>query len=239
MERVTIDAVCTGRIEPFGPDGQPSAIRKSPVNGSVAVDANGLAGDEHGDPQHHGGLNKALHHYAFDHYELWRSELPEAESHFEHPAFFGENLSTTGMTESTVCVGDVYRAGTALLQVTEVRQPCWKLAHRSGIPELPLRVQQTGRTGWHYRVLEPGVIASGDTMTLEDRPRPEWTLARLLALLSSTPLDRDELRKMAALTELAAGQRAIAEKRLSTGRVEPWVRRLTVPGAEPLPGLDQ
>ena len=235
--QTVIDAICVGKIEAFGPDGQPSAIRKSPVSGPVTVSADGVAGDEHGDPAHHGGADKAVHHYAFDHYRLWAQEFPAAASHFERPAFFGENLSTTGMTEATVCVGDVYRAGTALLQVSEVRQPCWKLAHRSGVAALPLRVQETARTGWHYRVIEPGVIEPGGAMTLEDRPRPEWTLERVLTLLYATPMDRDELAQMAGLSELAEGQRSIASTRLATGRVEAWARRLTVPGAEPLPGL--
>ncbi|MFW5685702.1 MAG: MOSC domain-containing protein [Spirochaetota bacterium] len=238
MEQTVLDAVCTGTVEPFGPGGEPSAIRKSPAAGRITVNEYGVEGDAHGDPHHHGGLDKAVHHYAFDHYPLWRAEFPEAAHHFERPAFFGENLSTTGITEATVCVGDIYRVGTALLQVSEVRQPCWKLAHRSGVRELPLRLQETGRTGWHYRVIETGVIESGDPMTLEERPQPQWTLARLLTLLYTTPLDAEGLRGMATLPELAAGQRAIAEARLSSGRVEPWARRVTVPGTEPLPGLD-
>ncbi len=238
MAQVIIDAVCTGTVEQFGPHGEPSAIRKSPLSGSVVVNEDGFVGDEHGDPRNHGGAEKAVHHYPFDHYRLWQEDYPSAAHHFERPAFFGENVSTLGMTEATVCVGDVYRAGTALLQVSEVRQPCWKLAHRSGVRELPLRVQQTGRAGWFYRVIETGSIAPGDTMTLQERPRPDWTLLRLLMLLYTTPLDRESLREMTTLTELAPRQRSIADTRLTTGRVEPWARRLTVPGVAPLPGLD-
>ena len=229
MLRATIDAVCVGSADAFGPNGEPSAIRKRRVAGPVRVGAEGPAGDAHGDTVHHGGAEKAVHHYPFEHYRLWRTELPNAASHFEQPPFFGENISTTGLTEENVCVGDFFRAGTVLLQVSEVRQPCWKLAHRSGVPELARRVQETGRTGWFYRVVETGTIETGAIMELVDRPQPEWPLSRILRTLYRTPLDRGELEGMASLPELTAGQRGLAQRRLETGAVEPWERRLTIP----------
>jgi MOSC domain-containing protein YiiM len=226
---VTINAVCIAASVPFGPNGEPSAVRKVPVSGPIEVTALGLGGDAHGDTVHHGGAEKAVHHYAFEHYGSWSRCFPEASDHFQAPAFFGENISTTGVTEETICIGDVFRAGTTLLQVSEVRQPCWKLSHRCGVPGFSRRVQETGRTGWFYRVLEPGVIAAGDSMVLDARPRPDWPLARLLTLLYHAPLDQDELSAIAEVVELSAGQRAIAERRLATGEVEPWDRRLDGP----------
>ncbi len=229
LRSVTINAVCIATSVPFGPNGEPSAVRKVPVPGPVEVTAEGLRGDAHGDTVHHGGVEKAVHHYPFEHYRYWSQLFPAARDHFRAPAYFGENISTEGVTEETICIGDVFRAGTTLLQVSEVRQPCWKLSHRCGVPEFSRRVQETGRTGWFYRVLEPGVITAGDSMVLEARPRPDWPLSRLLTLLYATPLDPDELSAIAEVVELSAGQRAIAERRLATGGVEPWDGRLGGP----------
>ncbi len=233
---VRISSVHAGRPAPFGPSGEPSAIHKKPIPGRVAVTVAGLAGDGHGDTVHHGGADKAVHHYAFEHYELWRREYPQAQKHFREPGFFGENLSTAGVVERDVCVGDVYRVGSTILQVSEVRQPCWKLSYRCRLPEFSRRVQETGRTGWYYRVLEPGSLEAGDAMALDDRPHPDWPLSRVLGVLYETPLDRDELQAMTGLAELAAGQRALAERRLETGAVEEWEGRLAgsfEPGENP------
>ncbi len=223
---VRVSSVHVGMPARFGPSGEPSAIHKKPVSARVFVTAAGLEGDGHGDTIHHGGPDKAVHHYAFDHYEFWAQTYPQAQAHFRAPAFFGENLSTTGVVEADVCVGDVYRAGNAVLQVSEVRQPCWKLSHRCGVPGFARRVQDTGRTGWYYRVLEPGSLEAGDAIVLDDRPHPEWPLSRVLEALYVTPLDPHELRAMTALSELASGQRAVAERRLETGVVEEWDGRL-------------
>ncbi|MFW6368807.1 MAG: MOSC domain-containing protein [Spirochaetota bacterium] len=107
MLRATIDAVCVGTVSVFGPNGEPSAIRKHAVSGPVRIEGEGPVGegpagegpageapvsDAHGDTVHHGGPEKAVHHYAFEHYRLWQTELPDACAHFERPPFFGENI---------------------------------------------------------------------------------------------------------------------------------------------------
>lgn len=224
-----IDAVLTGRIGEFAPDGRDSAIRKSPADRPLMVTENGVAGDEHGDPVNHGGPDRAVHHYSFDNYEFWRSAFPEHADRFDAPGFFGENLTSRGFSEKDICVGDVYRLGSATLQVTQARQPCWKLAYRSGIPDLALQVQKEGRTGWFYRVLEPGEVSAGDELELLERPHPTWDLKRLLATMYLTPLNRRELEEIAVLPELTQGWREIASRRLETGRVESWESRVTIP----------
>src|SRR5262249_13045457 len=112
---VTIDAVLAARVQPFGPKGVPSGIAKMPVQGPLRVTTVGLAIDEQGDPKHHGGPEKALHHYPRDHYARWQDELAEAggdTSLLCHAGAFGENLTSTGLTEADVCVGDRFRLGT-------------------------------------------------------------------------------------------------------------------------------
>ncbi|MFW5843685.1 MAG: MOSC domain-containing protein, partial [Spirochaetota bacterium] len=229
MQDIIVTALLAGKPTTFGPGGRKSAIRKQPVTGPVAVGLRGLAGDAQADKKHHGGPDQAVHHYAYDHYERWLREYPEAVSELSAPGFFGENISTLGITEKDVCVGDRYRLGTAVLEVSQGREPCWKLARRIGRPEFARRVQELGATGWFYRILEAGSARGGDRLELLERPHPEWSVARLLEGYYLRPLDRDFLQGMAALPALSVGWRKKAQKRLDTGTVEPWSRRLTIP----------
>lgn len=215
----------TGRLAPLGPGGRVSGIDKKPAPGPWRIGAAGLLHDEVADARHHGGADKALHHYAFEHYPAWRAEIGERPA-LDAPGGFGENLSTQGWTEETVCAGDVVRFGGALLQVSQGRQPCYKLNLRFGLRDMALRVQQSGRTGWYYRVLEEGVAEPGDALVLVERPCPDWPLARLSALLYHDRRNREGLAGMAALAPLAENWRSLARKRLESGRVENWSARL-------------
>lgn len=218
-----------GRARAFGPNGEPSAIDKQPVTTALWLDRHGLAGDEQGDPRHHGGAEKALHHYAADHYAVWRQELPQLPAARLQVGAFGENVSTLGLTETNVCVGDVFGLGDARIQVSQARQPCWKLNLRFGPPDMATRVQRSGRTGWYYRVLEAGMVRPDDTLTLIERPCPDWPLARILHHFFVAPLDRATLRAIAALDTLSLSWRELAARRLATGQVESWHGRLTTP----------
>jgi len=225
-----IEAVLVGRAVPFGPNGEPSAIDKRACSAPVQVGLLGLDGDEQGDRVHHGGPDKAVHHYACDHYAAWRSELPAAAARFEHAGAFGENLGTRGLTEQDVCVGDIYRLGTARVQVSQARQPCWRLNLRFGVPDMARRMQTSGRTGWYYRVLEPGTVEAGAALSLEARPHPEWPLARLLHFLYVERLDFAALERIEALSVLAEGWRRLAARRLQNRAVEDWSSRVETPG---------
>lgn len=225
---LTIAAVATGTLAPLSPHTVTSGIDKQPVAGQVAVTYDGLAGDAQGDTRHHGGPEKAVHHYPRDHYAAWHAELGALPT-LSASAAFGENLSLTGLTEADVSIGDLFRAGTALLQISQGRQPCWRLNARFGVADMARRVQASGRTGWYYRVIEEGVIAPGDRLALVDRPAAAWTIARLCRTLYADPLNRDELREIAALPMLADGWRNLAASRLATGSVEDWSRRLDSP----------
>lgn len=205
----------TGAIAAFGPQGEPSAIVKLPVPGRLAVGPHGLAGDHQADRVHHGGADKALHHYPFDHYDAWLMELPERAALLHSPGAFGENLSTLGMTEANVCLGDVYRLGNALLQVSQGRQPCWKLNRRFGIDDMVARIVASGRTGWYYRVLETGEIGAGDRFELISRDWPDWPLARLWQVLFGQPVEADALGELARLDVLASSWRERAARRLA------------------------
>lgn len=121
---------------------------------------------------------------------------------------------------------EFWRAGSALLQVSQARQPCWKLNAYFGVPDMARRVQASGRTGWYYRVVEPGVLAAGDPLALLERPCPDWPLARLLRVFYVDRLDRAALKQIAGLAPLSRSWRQLAQRRLERGAVEDWTRRL-------------
>jgi MOSC domain-containing protein YiiM len=219
--------VLVGRAVPLERSGRLSGIHKTPVAGPVAITATGLSGDEQGDRRHHGGPEKAVHHYPFQHYAAWQVEHPPLAPYLASPGAFGENLSTLGFSEADVRVGDVYRIGTALLQVSQARQPCWKLNVRFALPEMARRVQTSGRTGWYYRVLEPGTIRAGDELVLVESPNPDWTLDRVLHYLNVDTLNPPALRALASLPFLAESWRSIALRRLVRCAVEDWEPRLS------------
>lgn len=216
-----VDALYIGALAPLGPRQVASGIDKRSVSGPQAVTVLGLAGDHQGNTRSHGGPEKALHHYPREHYAAWLEDGIAAA-----PPAFGENISTLGMTESSVCLGDIYRLGTSVLQVSQGRQPCWRLNARFERDDMAYGVQKSGRTGWYYRVLEEGTASAGDPLSLLERPQPHWPLTRIIDLLYTRTLDTGTLEAFAALPELAASWRELAGKRIATRTVESWERRL-------------
>ncbi len=221
-----LDAMFAGKPAPLGERGELSAIGKTSLAPPWTISLNGLVGDEQADPVHHGGPDKALHHYARDHYPAWALEVPAMGARLAQAPAFGENISTLGLTENDVCIGDVVRLGVVCLQIAQGRQPCWKLNARFGVPDLARRVQTTGRTGWYYRVLEPGRIEPGTAFVLEDRPQPDWLLSRVIALLYTRTEAYDDLAALSRLPQLAEGWRQLAARRVANRRTEDWSARL-------------
>ena len=209
-----IDAVLTGKARAFRGD-EASAIAKTPVDGALRVGLLGIDGDEQADLTVHGGVDKAIHHYPRDHYGWWAGELGD-HALLEAPGAFGENISTEGLIESEACIGDRYRLGSALVEISQGRQPCWKLGHRFGVATVPATVVTTRRSGWYYRVIEEGAVAAGDALALVERPLPEWSVDRVFHLLigGAGKREPEALRALAAMDALATTWRARAEKLL-------------------------
>jgi MOSC domain-containing protein YiiM len=197
-------AILSGKTQPFRGD-DPSAIAKSPREGPVKVGLLGLEGDEQADLTVHGGPDKALHHYAADHYPFWRALLGEHPL-LAGPGAFGENISTLGLTEREVCLGDRFRLGTAFIEVSQGRQPCWKQGHRLGSAGVVATIVTYRNPGWYYRVLEPGQVAAGDMMELVERPLPKWDIERIFGLIigGDGADDPAALRALAGIEVLAA-----------------------------------
>lgn len=205
----TVRAVLAGKTYayPGTPDKDPiqrqwqSAFIKMPVTGPVQITDTGILGDKQADTKHHGGADQAILAYAASHYPAWQNEL---NNPLIRPGGFAENLTIDGSTEETVCIGDRYRIGEVTVEVSCVRIPCWKITRRWGIPGLTQRVHDSGRTGWYFRVLTPGTVEVEQTVTLLDRPHPDWTVLRAFRTYvdpSATPVERESLADCPALAE--------------------------------------
>lgn len=199
----TVDQVFVGRVRLMLPDGESSAIFKSPVQGAIRVTPTGLEGDEQADLRHHGGPDKALHHYPAEHYRVIGEQWPQCAA-MVGAGFLGENISTRGMTENEVCIGDVFRIGDVRVQVSQPRSPCWKIDRRLKVDDASRFVEAAGITGWYYRVLQTGTITAGDEIELVERPNPWLTLAEYWDTVIAHRADPAALRRIAAAEGLAA-----------------------------------
>jgi MOSC domain-containing protein YiiM len=153
-----------------------TGFHKSPVEGPIRLGPTNLAGDGQADLRVHGGPDRAVLGYSAGHYPRWNRELQRDDL---TGGAFGENLTVEGLAEEDVCIGDAFEVGETQVQVSQPRGPCWKLARRWRLPDLPARVLRTGRTGWYFRVLREGLLEAGQRVALVERPFPEWTIARV------------------------------------------------------------
>jgi len=213
-------SVQVGPVAPLGPRRVPSGFVKHPVDGPVAIGPTGLAGDEQADRSVHGDADKAVYGYAVESYALWRASHP-CHAALWHPGGVGENLTFAGFSEQTLCIGDTLRVGSALLQITQPREPCFKLALRFDDPLLGKAMIQNGRTGWYFRILVPGTVAAGDPASLQDRLNPGWPVSRMNAFIVAKRKPRAQAMELAALPGLAASWRARLGKLLASADHDP------------------
>lgn len=172
---ITIEGPFVGQVAPLDDDSRSSAIAKSAVDGPCLLTTEGLVGDAQADRRAHGGAGKALHHYPFEHYTRLAAAFPEAR-HLA-PGGLGENISTRRLTEAEVCIGDVFRLGSARIQVSQPRTPCWKIDRRTGCEGVAAFIAEHGLAGWYYRVIEAGELAPGDALEHLERPADAVSLA--------------------------------------------------------------
>jgi MOSC domain-containing protein YiiM len=155
-----------------------TSIWKSPVEGAVQVGLLGLDGDQQSDLSVHGGRRKAVYAYPSEHYPRWRLELPEMELPWSS---FGENLTTEGLMEDRVHIGDRFRIGSAEFIVTQPRMPCFKLGIRLGEPEMIERFLRSGRSGFYFSVAREGALSAGDSIHRISEERDNPTVSDILA----------------------------------------------------------
>lgn len=202
--RATVTGLFVGQVRQLWPGKPASAIGKLLTEAPQALMETGFTDDQQADLAVHGGVEKAVHHYAAEHYETWRSELGPSADGFG-PGRFGENISTTGMTESDLCIGDRLKLGSAVVEVSQGRQPCWKLNAHTGLKTMAALFQKTARTGWYYRVIEPGTVAIGDEIKRLECPNPDWTVERVTRARLDPELDPETASALARLPRLAPG----------------------------------
>jgi MOSC domain-containing protein YiiM len=165
-----------------------TGIFKSPVQGPVALREHNLAGDRQADLTAHGGPWKAVYLYPHEHYSYWTNELPDMELPF---GVFGENLTTEGISEESVCIGDQFKIGSAIVQVTQPRMPCYKLALRFGRVDMVKRFWKSGRSGIYFSIVQEGELQRGDSIQQIDAGAERVSVADVVRLFKREVTDPD------------------------------------------------
>ena len=188
-----------------------SAINKRPVSGSVAVRRLNVDGDGQADPENHGGPDAAVYVYALEDYVYWREQLNRGLAY----GWFGENFTVEGASSDVMCFGDVWQVGSAILQVTEPRSPCFKLEHKMGIRNFAAKFRRTGRVGFYNRVLQEGAVRAGDDARVIERHPAGLSIKLISDVRHAAQVSREDAERLLAVKDLPAVQREFAVKRLA------------------------
>lgn len=215
--------VFVGKVRDY--DGsRPSAIGKIQVDGELTLGDLGLEGDEQAEKKIHGGPDRALCHYPREHYAHWARELPEQADLFCAPAF-GENLSTEGLTEKNVYIGDIFRWGEALIQVTQPRSPCFKLNYHFGVSDMAQLMQNSGKTGWLYRIVAGGQVSGDAPLELVSR-LSDVSVHEAGAIAWNMLFDDEQYHRLLSAAGLSVSWSRTMQKRRLSGQIEDNSRRL-------------
>jgi MOSC domain-containing protein YiiM len=191
--------------------GVKTSIFKTPISRRVYVTRDNVEGDEQSDLSVHGGPEKAVYAYPAEHYDFWRRELPDEELPW---GAFGENLTTEGLLEDEVWIGDRYRVGTTELVVTQPRMPCYKLAVRFGRPDVVKRFLKSRRSGFYLAVEREGDIGAGDVIERLARNEKRLTIADVVSLYATDSENQTLLESASEHPSLPAAWREYFRKRL-------------------------
>lgn len=197
-----------------------SAIFRKPVFEPVFLAKGGLVGDRVADEKHHGSPEQAVSCHHLEHYAFWNTHYQlENSGRLLEPGMLGENWTLSGSTEADFCVGDLFRAGDAVVRVTYPRHPCWKQERRTGLPGFLQKVKEDQRTGFYFQVIEPGIVQAGDELILEARPNPGYSIHLLNGLIHKS-FDPVLAEKFLELAELPAGWKDRLRKLMGKHAVE-------------------
>jgi len=188
-----------------------TGIFKTATDEALYLSYLNFEGDGQGDLVHHGGREKAVCVYPYEHYPFWEDELKRP---LEYGAL-GENLTIKGLLETDVCIGDVFELGKAIVQVSQPRQPCYKLTIRHGVPDMLLKVQQTGYTGFYFRVLTEGVVSKDDGLSLLHRHPKEITVSFANRIMHREKDNIEGIKQILEVQELSLNWRNTFLKRLA------------------------
>jgi ferredoxin-NADP reductase/MOSC domain-containing protein YiiM len=192
-----------------------TAIWKTPVDGPCMVRRLNIDGDKQADLTGHGGEQRAVFVYQMDSYRYWEEHLGRRDFVYGQ---FGENLTVDGLLDAEVCIGDRYRIGGALFEVTQPRVTCYRLGIRMAVPEMAALVVKHGRPGFYFRVLEEGEVQAGDEVTKVASGPGGMTVFEVNALLYKPDHPRDRLELALKMPALSAGWRGSFEALLTQQR---------------------
>lgn len=197
-----------------------TGIFKKTVQGPLFLSRLNFEGDGQADTVHHGGADKAVCVYPYEHYAYWERELYIKLE----PGAFGENVTLDGLREDDVHIGDIFSLGEAVVQISQPRQPCFKLALRYGIPEMPVKVQETGYTGFYFRVLKEGKVERLDKLTRTQRHPHGISISEANRLMHVDKNDLDGARAMLQVEELSESWRKTLIKRIAGSEADTATR---------------
>lgn len=212
--KIQVAAICAGAASTL-PSGKTSGIHKHPLEGAVIISERGIETDEQVDRKHHGYPAMALHHFPQEHYD-WLLHHFGSLPRLSGPGSMGENIATTGLTEHDVHIGDRFRLGSALIEVTQPRQPCSTIEQHLGAKGMVKAIVSAARPGWFYRVLEPGIAQAGDYLERVESGDLRWSVARaFLAVYGANRAPDAELEQLAAVQRVSDRLVLDIEKRFS------------------------
>ncbi|QHS24099.1 MOSC domain-containing protein [Virgibacillus sp. MSP4-1] len=208
-----LKSINVGRIETlhYGEKTLKTAMRKRPITEPAYVSKTGFLEDQQ-EFKGHGGTEKALCLYPTEHYTYWQDILEGVEN---HTALFGENLSSTGITEDNTHIGDIFQLGEAVIQVTEPRTPCHKIATRYNVPDLARQMRDQGNTGFLFRVLEEGYVRPGDALYLKERDANQVSVSFVNHVKFFDPKNQEKIAEVLAVDALSKTLRKSLEKRIA------------------------
>jgi MOSC domain-containing protein YiiM len=197
---------------PHGRETVSTGIFKEPVGGRIMLRTTNLDGDGQADLENHGGVDRAAYAYSIENYDQWRHELTQHESDFGQ---FGENFTVEGMMEDDIHIGDVFRVGGALVEVSQPRPPCFKLGIKMGMAGFPKLFLSSGRVGFYLRVLEEGEVGAGDVFERIESDPEQVSVREMSRLLFFEPEDLEGAKRALRVRALSPGWRDSFEERLA------------------------
>src|ERR1700756_1602114 len=218
-----------------------TGIWKNPVTGRCRVGRLNLDGDGQGDLAGHGGEQRAVFVYQIESYRYWQEQLNRTD--FVHGQF-GENFTIEGLPDDVVCIGDRYRIGSALFEITQPRVTCYRVGIRMNEPRMPALLTSSGRPGFYFHVLQEGAVGAGDEIVKAGEAKEGMTVAEINALLYSPNHPHDLLERALRIEALAPGWRGSFEALLqnettaggsgNVGLVPAAAAHAAAPGFQPL-----
>lgn len=208
MNEPFVHKLLVGKVEQMKQGSVPSSDRKDwqtemnkkSVEEQIWLSTTGLTGDEVADQKNDDGKEKAIFAYPIQHYTYWR-DIKEIEN--IDVGAMGENLSVLEMDEHTVCIGDIYTFGDAVIQVSQPRIPCWRPGELLGVHDFAAQINETGRSGWYFRVLKEGYVLSRIDIELTERPYPEWSIAACQEIVANPLINLRRARALLGCDALA------------------------------------